>query len=152
MIIEDIIKDHHYGCEENKKKWKKGKWTSEPNRLNWVDKGTGLECMIIRNRMCGFLCGYVGVKKNNKHFGVDHEDFDFNVHGGVGYSGYCYGVICHIDNSGEKTYWFGFDCAHLGDFSPISTLFDFRDCLGGTYKDIDYVKRECLLLASQLFR
>jgi hypothetical protein len=40
------------------------------------------------------------------------------VHGGLTYSDKCSGHICHVGDEKNPVWWFGFDCAHLGDFIP----------------------------------
>jgi len=48
----------------------------------------------------------------------------------------------------DGLWWFGFDCAHLGDFMPA-----YDDQYGipeGTYRTAEYVKKECEKLAEQL--
>lgn len=44
------------------------------------------------------------------------------------------------------TWWFGFDCAHSGDFCPKSP-YD-----GGVYRDVTYVKKEIYSLVHQLIK
>ena len=79
------------------------------------------------------------------------------VHGGLTYSGPCRpvrkdgGGVCHVPDPGEpdNVWWFGFDCAHAGDAMPqYNSLHNFnRD---DSYRDIDYVTRQCGALALQL--
>lgn len=107
----------------------------EPDYLAWMDLKTGLHCRIKRIPYHGHLCGYVGVPKEHPSWGVGLEKAPFDVHGGITYS----------EMEGE-TWWFGFDCAHAGDLIPGSPS------PGHTYKDIEYVKRECMKLAEQLYR
>ncbi len=63
--------------------------------------------------------------------------------------------ICHLPAPGEpdSVWWFGFDCAHAGDFNP-SYGKDLGHATGwGTYieyRDLDYVTAECRKLAKQL--
>lgn len=69
-----------------------GPWNSEGDKIAWVDKETGLGCIILRQED-GTLSGYVGV-------GVDHPLHGFDaaavpvkissqVHGGVTYGKEC---------------------------------------------------------------
>lgn len=58
--------------------------------------------------------------------------------------------ICHLPEPGEPdgVWWFGFDCAHSGDLSPLREYEPlFND---GAYRDIDYVTGEVQSLAKQL--
>lgn len=89
-----------------------------------------------------------------------------DVHGGVTYSGYCHGVICHEPRPGERRVkWFGFDCAHSGDLVPsmdwmnkndpaMKEIHDRYALLGvediDTYKNLAYVMAEAGRLAQQL--
>lgn len=42
-----------------------------------------------------------------------------NAHGGITYSDYCAGNICHPHDEGmPKTFWYGWDSAHSGDLVP----------------------------------
>lgn len=61
--------------------------------------------------------------------------------------------ICHRVEPGEddKVWWFGFDCAHFGDYSPKLAVArrSHRDD-GETYRDMAYVEAEVRKLAGQL--
>ena len=39
---------------------KEGPWRDEPDKLSWIDKATGMPCIILRARL-GTLSGYVAV-------------------------------------------------------------------------------------------
>lgn len=105
--------------------WGEGPWTDEPDRANWVDPETDLDCMIVRNRF-GALCGYVGVPEGHPWFGLDydrvHEKIGLDavqVHGGLTYAAPCEGEICHVPEPGRpEVWWLGFDCAHAFDYVP----------------------------------
>jgi hypothetical protein len=123
--------------------WGEGPWSNEPDKGLW--EHAGFDCMIVRNRL-GALCGYVGVHKGHPWFGAVYDDVEADVHGGLTYSDYCAGPICHPKP--EKTYWLGFDCAHAGDFAPMMArhAVPFAD---EVYRDWAYVKREVERLAEQ---
>lgn len=57
--------------------------------------------------------------------------------------------ICHVPGAGEpdRVWWFGFDCSHSGDVSPGYESRSFRS---GSYKSIEYAKRNVAELAKQL--
>jgi hypothetical protein len=73
--------------------------------------------------------------------------------------------ICHVpeDSEPDKVWWFGFDCAHAGDWSPgmkehVSEDY-LKACGPGTptgwggvteYRNIEYVTKQCEQLAQQL--
>lgn len=130
-------------------------WLNEPDRKHWVDEETGFDCLIVRNSM-GALCGYVGVPNNHKFYGIDYDELDLEVHGGLTYSDTCDvgGKICHSHEKGdvianEDVWWLGFDCSHYMDYSPYYSYNDHRDDVK-SYKDIAYVENECKKLAIQI--
>jgi len=90
-------------------------------------KGIDVLCIIKRNSL-GSLCGYVKLESWNKFYNSDIDDIPVNVHGGITYSDG--GII-------------GFDCSHSGDCNPYTSS-------NGTYRDMEYVKRECMNLADQI--
>lgn len=116
-------------------------WETEPNELKWTDKATGLLCWIVRVRpdSMGHLCGYVAVPAGHPLHGQSCgglSDVDFDVHGGVTWSG---------PHEGSTKWWFGFDCAHSGDLSPNS----IHGC-NEVYRDVYYVTEQCTKLARQI--
>lgn len=132
-------------------------WDTEPNRKHWIDEATGLDCLIVRNNLFdkGALCGYVGIPPNHPWFGKDYDDDEIyaEVHGGLTFAGACSGKICHGEN-GEKVankevWWFGFDCAHAGDYIPGSEKY-YKLSFPETYRNITYVEAQCRSLASQI--
>lgn len=86
--------------------WRPGPWLNEPDKVQWVDEETGLDCLIVRGPS-GVLCGYVGVPPEHPWHGVDYnqcligdaceEEFCWDhrpeskmeVHGGLAYSAAC---------------------------------------------------------------
>lgn len=152
----------------DKATWGKGAWLSEPDKTQWTDAATGLPCLAVRNPHSGHWCGYVGVAEGHPLFGVGYGDAQaadgewIDVHGGLTFSDFCtegeareFG-ICHIPDEGEpeRVYWFGFDCAHLGDLAPARRMRErgmgFAADLGDKYRTLGYVKAECAKLATQL--
>jgi hypothetical protein len=132
-------------------------WESEPDDAEWIDAPTKYKCRIVRNEHTGTLCGYVGVPRGHRMYGMtyqeaERDDNNFHVHGGLTYSG----------ELGEEDglHYFGFDTAHGGDFSPglaVSMLKwtgepdDVRGFYRGeTYRTWGYVEREVDNLALQL--
>ena len=87
---------------------------------------------------------------------------DIDVHGGLTFA--AEGSLTYLPSS---NWWFGFDTAHSGDRNSVDVaieyiaenaedikelhrlagLYSFQT---GTYKDLDYVARECEKLAEQL--
>jgi hypothetical protein len=157
----------------DKTSWGDGPWLTEPDKMQWVDEASGLDCLIVRNTHgTGALCGYVGVPPGHPwhkvHYdavSVPSEDDEtggyVEVHGGLTYSDMCEEGrdeslgICHVPLPGRAAdvWWLGFDCAHHLDLSPARAA---RDAERGyppdadeTYKTIEYVQVECRRLARQ---
>lgn len=145
--------------------WGPGPWDGEPDKVQWIDPVTGLDCLIVRTAM-GHLCGYVGVSEGHDFFGVGYSNCPqkphcddswcshspgakTDVHGGLTYSDRCAGNVCHVPEPGrpDNIWWLGFDCAHSGDLSPAMNK--YHDTYG-SYKELSFVKAECAKLASQL--
>lgn len=57
--------------------------------------------------------------------------------------------ICHTASGEDEVWWFGFDCAHYGDYVP-SRYMRLRDCTEEQYRTLSYVQDECAKLAKQL--
>jgi hypothetical protein len=155
-----------------------GPWNHEPSKIQWVDKATGLPCLIVRSPHLGHLCGYAGVYLGHPLHGVQADKTpDLSVHGGVTFAAGCaHGKdesqgICHIPEPGtsDDVWWIGFDCAHLGDLSPgmlrfrrmMTPNYVIKDLVGDvsdalenlyhdTYRDVPYVRDQVTHLAHQL--
>jgi hypothetical protein len=132
--------------------WQPGEWDGEPDKVQWIDSATGLDCLIVRNDL-GALCGYVGVPPRHRLHGVDVTMERFDVHGGVTFTGACNDHVCHDPAQGaaENVWWIGFDCAHIDDIVPgMSSLFAGNNPWPQQYRNIEYVKGEVTRLAQQL--
>lgn len=132
-----------------------GPWVTEPDKIQWVDQATDLDCLMVRNRY-GAWCGYVGVTQAHPWFELDYDAVDVEVHGGLTFADRCQpGLeeargVCHRAEPGraEDVWWLGFDCAHLDDLAPLLTP---RIGLGHeTYRDRHYVAAEVARLAQQI--
>jgi hypothetical protein len=149
----------------NKSHWREGPWFNEPDKIQWIDETTGYDCLIVRNKRFGFLCGYCGIDFFHpfyqKHYDKigNYESIEIDVHGDLTFSDFCSGEeetgICHIPLNGRSSHiwWFGFDCGHAYDIFP-HPLFDsdIDDLtLNITYKTIPYVESQVQHLAKQLF-
>lgn len=129
-----------------------GPWTNEPDKAQWVDQTTGLDCLIVRNRV-GALCGYVGLPPGHRWHGADYDDVPAEVHGGLTYAGPCQDGresgwgICHAPEPGRPAdvWWLGFDCAHAWDWAPKMARHSHD-----AYRDFRYVQLEVERLAAQL--
>ena len=58
--------------EHKKEAWGNGPWQDEPDKKQWLDKETGLPCLIVRNQL-GALCGYVGVPANHPAYKLHYD-------------------------------------------------------------------------------
>ena len=153
-----------------------GPWSDEPDKVQWVDQATGLDCLAVRNRM-GVWCGYVGITSEHPWFEVGYSqciehcegsvdngycehtpEALISVHGGLTFSDRCHeGVgdeaVCHVPYPGRdgRVWWFGFDCNHAFDLAPsILHPKEFPILENDVYRDLPYVREEVALLAKQL--
>lgn len=138
----------------DKSKWENGPWMQEPDKAQWIDESTGLDCLIVRGPS-GALCGYVGIPQEHPAYEQDYYNIDVRCHWGLTFAGRCSPGddpargICHIEESAanKNVWWLGFDCAHCDDLCPG---YESRYRMGGIYRDFGYVQRECADLALQL--
>jgi len=134
-------------------------WEDEPDHAEWVQYISGYKCRIKRNEVTGTLCGYVGIPKEHRFWGVNYdghrelEDIADNVHGGLTYSA-----------QGDDGWWyFGFDTAHSEDFAPkiVEVLlksnysleergFRFHDCM--EYRTWEFVEDQVFWLGKRLWQ
>lgn len=130
-------------------------WENEPDHAEWEQEVSGYKCRIVRNETSGTLCGYVGIPKGHKFWGMEYDSHDElsdignNVHGGLTYS--------QPENDG---YWyFGFDTAHADDFPPkiVEQLieigrkdFKFFQCMN--YRTWEFVEGEVHWLGKRLWQ
>jgi hypothetical protein len=123
-----------------------GPWQGEPHVLRWRDATTGLVCLAMRNKHTGSFCGYVRVPHGHPFYRREYNgriERRLRVHGGVTFSGGRW-----ID----RGWWLGFDCAHAWDYPPL--MAQFWSQTGSdevVYRDLDFVKHECAMLAAQIF-
>ena len=129
----------------DKSAWERGPWDDEPDKVQWVDESTGLDCLAVRVDIHGGWCGYVGVPSDHPWHGTDYSECltcgeafcseheytnrpegRIEVHGGLTFADSCNesgpveSSVCHIpfDGRPDDIWWFGFDCAHARDYSP----------------------------------
>jgi hypothetical protein len=155
----------------DKAEWGAGPWLAEPDKLQWVDAATDLDCLIVRGPS-GALCGYVGLPPGHPCHGAGYDDVACaesencrpDVHGGLTFAGACAEGddesvgICHVPGEGRpaEVWWLGFDCAHYMDIGPASLSRSrargYEDIAepGARYRTVGYVRRETERLASQL--
>ena len=137
-------------------------WEDEPDHAEWIQEPSGYKCRIRRNEGTGTLCGYVGIPKEHRFWGVSYEESDgelneieVDVHGGLTYSA-----------QGDDGWWyFGFDTSHAEDFAPKmvealidlrgdlslkSRLFNYWDCMN--YRTWEYVEDQIYWLGKRLWQ
>lgn len=166
----------------DKSDWGDGAWQQEPDKVQWQDPATGLPCLIVRNYF-GAWCGYVGIAASHpwhakqysdvvgacneecnaedNYHGGHHISSMIRVHGGLTFSAFCADAtdeargICHAPGAGEPdhVWWFGFDCGHFQDLSPVMAARELSRDFGlteGHYWNITQVRNEVTELAAQL--
>lgn len=65
----------------------------------------------------GHRCGYVGLPKGHKYYGLRESEIHLNCHGGITYAN---NELLNID--ADNTWWIGFDCGHYPDGIDIKAL------------------------------
>jgi hypothetical protein len=134
-------------------------WEDEPDHAEWIQEPSGYKCRIRRNSTTGTLCGYVGIPKEHRFWGVNYDGDEEihaiaeDVHGGLTYS-----------QQGDDGWWyFGFDTAHSDDFAPaivellIESKYEFKDnglrfhdCMN--YKTWEFVDDQIHWLGKRLWQ
>lgn len=144
--------------------WPEGLWDGEPDKVQWQDEETGMPCLAVRHPTSGHWCGYVGVEPGHPLHGKDYEEPNVDVHGGLTFADACRPTeteetgVCHVPGKGEPdhVWWFGVDCAHCDDYSPLDRKwanergYPFTIWPESSYKTLDFVKAQCAALALQL--
>lgn len=118
----------------------------------------GYPCVVLFMPM-GHRCGYAGIPKTHPDYRKDYDDLYIECHGDLTYAE---PELYNQDD--EETWWFGFDCNHIGD-SPdkeaMLRLFPdyyenfldmyrpnlYRHCVPRT---LEYATEQCRLIAKQL--
>jgi hypothetical protein len=137
--------------------WGDGPWQSEPDKVQWQDKQTGLPCLAVRHPRHGNWCGYVGVAEGHPFFELAYDAVDSDCHGGLTYAGFCleddkeHG-LCHVPGKGEPdhVWWLCFDCAHGDDCVPSYMHENEGFKRFRVYRELDYVRSQCRHIAQQL--
>jgi hypothetical protein len=142
----------------DKSDWSDGPWKTEPDKIQYMDEVTGLPCLIVRARLSGALCGYVGVGPDHMCYSIHYNYLeDLPSHGGITFTGRCQNHehgVCHIVEASESDdiWWIGYDCSHFMDVSPcFDTLFQSNLFKDSIYRTIDYVKEVNRQLALALY-
>lgn len=116
-------------------------WLTEP--LDHLFESHGFVCHARRRTEMDTWCGYIYLPHTHPLFGIDYDDAELTVHGGLTYA----------EREGDA-WCFGFDCAHYMDLRPDSKIFydemDNDPFADATWKSIDFVINELDYLAKQL--
>lgn len=117
----------------------------------------GYQCVVLFTPM-GHRCGYVGIPKTHRLYGIGYMEVDIECHYGLNYAR---GYLEPLNDM--KLWWFGVSCDHYGDKPDIEAVDkyypDFQmlhervlrisfpeNCVRTT----DYVVTQCVLIADQL--
>lgn len=129
--------------------WPSGPWDAEPDWIEWAARGEPrILCRMIRPQSHGAWCGYVGVPPGHPWHGGHEDALPESVHD-ASHRGLTFAspvVATSVASAHRCAYlwWFGFDCAHSGDFMPAWA----RPTLGsGVYRTSGYVRRRVNALA-----
>lgn len=155
----------------DKTAWGPGPWQDEPDKCQWIDPSTDLDCLAVRHPRYGHWCGYVGVPEGHPAYEQHYDSVPVEVHGGLTFADSCdqsddaeaHG-ICHVPLPGrpEKIWWLGFDAAHAWDMQPAkpslyaslgltgNSIFTLPEDRGESYKNLAFIRDECAILAKQL--
>ena len=88
-------------------------------------------------------CAYIDVTNTSLH-GIEYEEIDVVVHGGLTYSR---PSLATVDKSG----WFiGWDYAHCSDFTGYEIDYPENICLGGKHWTTGEIVAECLDVINQM--
>lgn len=125
----------------------------------------GLKCAVLLQKT-GHRCGYVGVPESHPLYGKDYDDVNITVHGGLTFSD---NYSDYPIETEEKTWWFGFDCAHCDDAMDFDSvikempentsyaiaskkIFESNPIPGQILWTKDMVEKECEIVATQLIQ
>lgn len=143
----------------DKAAWERGPWDAEPDKLQWIDAASNLPCVIMRGP-CGQLNGYIGVPVGHPWHRLDYDAIEPHpeVHGGLTYAGDASEIedplnaVCWVGEEFQDHWWLGFDCAHLGDYTSMSSPASIRAAFphrGDVYRGVAFVRAETERLAAQ---
>lgn len=148
-----------------------GPWADEPDKAQWVDETTGLDCLAVRAHH-GAWCGYVGIPPGHPWYDANPYHLGYECEAGIpelNYGDRCRDddpepAVCHVPAPGRPAdvYWVGFDNAHAWDLAPnrdreiraitgeATTAYDnLLTSMSATYKTLDYVVDQCRRVAAQ---
>lgn len=123
----------------------------------------GFPCVVLFQSM-GFRCGYVGLSKDNKYYGINYNFIPIDCHCGLTYSDRRL-----FGQEDQDTWWIGFDCGHACDGYDIEKMQEyfkddedvmcqlkFMDSYFKTMNEmsvirtLDYCRDQCRKIADQI--
>lgn len=119
----------------------------------------GYRCVIVGQKL-GHRCGYIGVPKEHKYYGVDYDDIDIDIHGGWTYAS----GNNEYPVKSDDLWWIGFDCGHYNDgkdfelIKALATPEEYAHFVtmekmfptGGEVRTVEYVEQELRNAVKQL--
>jgi hypothetical protein len=81
-----------------------------PFRIEREWEAFGLKCVVTQNREAQARCGYVRIPQGTPDWGLDYNDIDVDVHGGL-----TFGDMEPCIEPDGRGHWVGFDCNHYCD-------------------------------------
>lgn len=134
-LLSNLQDKHLFDTELKRKNLGEGEWVNEADEI--IFEYNGYRCQIHRIFVRepytkeeawfgGHLCGYVYIPSEHVYFQKDYNDMEIECHGGLTYSDF--------DDKGQ--YKIGFDCAHLGDYTPST------EHLKNTLPELMEIKKE----------
>ena len=113
--------------------------TDRPNpKMTLVDSGeeNGIRWATCEAPLYGAINGYVQLPDGHPWRGLDYDNIDVEVHGGLTYA------------SGD---WIGFDCLHCGDYWPgQEKRYGIGKCDSDTVWNAEMVAAEARALARKV--
>jgi hypothetical protein len=120
-------------------------WTLEPDEYDFSWRG--YKCMCMRNQHSQTWLGYVLLPQvhafNDSGIFKKYVYEELDVHGGVTF----YDRVPKMD-----AMLIGFDCNHLGDYAPASSITPIDDPRELKYRTLSFVRKELRNLVDQIIK
>jgi hypothetical protein len=119
----------------------------------WIDRESGVPCLLLRNPDLGNWCGYVKLPLGSTYTYDEIESWGLEVHGKVSYVGDINTDVlpeARPPEFSEGGLWVGFDCAHWKDLIPANIILGHCIWEDDVYRTIEYALNQCTSLARQV--
>jgi hypothetical protein len=128
----------------------KGEWDTEPDQCTWIDSATGYVCEVRRDKEKGYWGGCIRLPQDHA-LSLNYEIiYETRFEELRLISSYLDSVSYYMSES-DNHIWIGFDYHSTDDILPCGEdRFNLCSKMGATYKNLQYVKDTCALLAKQL--